>query len=258
VRAVRILENLGDSRAIGIFIKVLDERGGKEAGDLNVESAIVEALGKSRDSRAVDALINYLVSRSKRMGMVDRETVRAIETVEGIGDPRAVRPLMDAARNLDGQAPLREGSWSDKLFLYVRKDALIDAEEPPERRRQPQAAFLETWRREDSAGVEKVARILRAERERILGPPIPSGPVSSVEEAVARLVAIYEVCPEGFVVGSGSKGEEEVRRVGKFLNEKGGFELMKQAHADFARRCRIRGAPRNVEFLWDGIGGWEG
>ena len=83
-------------------------------------------------------------------------------------------------------------------------------------------------------------------------------PIFSVEDAIARLISIYQSHPEGFVRGEGGEDEREIREIGDFLNRQGGFELMRTVHAEFTRRCSTRGAPRNLEFIWDGIGGWQG
>ena len=42
------------------------------------------------------------------------------------------------------------------------------------------------------------------------------------------------------------------------LHEKGGMERVLAAHARFSGRCRIAGAARNLEHMWDGIGDWRG
>ena len=78
------------------------------------------------------------------------------------------------------------------------------------------------------------------------------------DEAVDKMVSIYREHPQGFVRGSGGALEQELRRVGEMLNQKGGKDLMLAAHAEFASRCGVLGAARNVEFVWDGIGSWMG
>ena len=47
-----------------------------------------------------------------------------------------------------------------------------------------------------------------------------------------------------------------MREVGKKLNEAGGMDLMLKAHAAFASRNGLMA--RNLEMVWDGIGGWAG
>lgn len=78
------------------------------------------------------------------------------------------------------------------------------------------------------------------------------------DEAVDKMVSIYREHPQGFVQGSGGAPEQELRRIGEMLNQRGGMDLMRAAHAEFASRCGVLGAARNLEFVWDGIGSWMG
>lgn len=78
------------------------------------------------------------------------------------------------------------------------------------------------------------------------------------DEAVDKMVAIYREHPQGFVRGSGGAPEQELRCIGQMLNQRGGKDLMRAAHAEFASRCAVLGAARNVEFVWEGIGSWMG
>lgn len=78
------------------------------------------------------------------------------------------------------------------------------------------------------------------------------------DEAVDKMVSIYREHPQGFVQGSGGAPEQELRRIGEMLDQRGGMDLMRAAHAEFASRCGVLGAARNVEFVWDGIGSWMG
>jgi hypothetical protein len=78
------------------------------------------------------------------------------------------------------------------------------------------------------------------------------------DEAIDKMVSVYREHPEGFVQGSGGAPEQELRRIGEVLDRKGGMDLMRAAHAEFSNRCDVRGAARNLEFMWDGIGRWQG
>lgn len=78
------------------------------------------------------------------------------------------------------------------------------------------------------------------------------------DEAVEKMVAIYCEHPQGFVRGSGGAPEQELRRIGEMLNQRGGMDLMLAAHKEFAIKCGVQGAPRNIESLWDCIGQWRG
>src|SRR5574341_341490 len=76
----------------------------------------------------------------------------------------------------------------------------------------------------------------------------------SIDDLVNRLADIYRSHPEGFGEKWGAAGspQEEVRDIGEMLNAQGGMELMLKAHAMFSSRCRVAGAARNLEHMWDG------
>jgi hypothetical protein len=74
--------------------------------------------------------------------------------------------------------------------------------------------------------------------------------------AVDRLVALYDGSPRGEGFVRGSTQAAPVRKVGSELNDLGGFKLMRQAHQLFAEKRPQ--AARNLEMVWDGIGGWGG
>lgn len=73
-----------------------------------------------------------------------------------------------------------------------------------------------------------------------------------LEDSVNRLLMLYRQTPEGFL----KEQAGEVRAVGQQLNEAGGMELMLLAHSMFA--ARNPRMARNLEVVWDGIGGWMG
>lgn len=75
---------------------------------------------------------------------------------------------------------------------------------------------------------------------------------STLNRCVNRLLELYRKKPEGYLTTQAG----EVRAVGKELAEEGGFDLMLQAHKLFAQQ-NPRMA-RNLEMVWDGIGGWQG
>jgi hypothetical protein len=100
-------------------------------------------------------------------------------------------------------------------------------------------------------GVEAAKRSVRKAAE-----ARPDGPF--FDEAVEEILSIYRRHPQGFVQGFGGAPEQELRRLGERLNEIGGKDLMRAAHADFSSRCNLPGAARNLEFVWDGIGSWQG
>jgi hypothetical protein len=84
-------------------------------------------------------------------------------------------------------------------------------------------------------------------------------PVCSESEAVEELLSIYAKNPDGFAPGYGDpRARAKVREIGEALNREGGMELMLKVHAEFQRRTKVFGAPRNLEHTWDSIGEWMG
>ncbi len=70
--------------------------------------------------------------------------------------------------------------------------------------------------------------------------------------SIVALVALYDIKPEGYLTSEA----DEVRQIGQRLYDKGGMEMMRRAHTVFAA-SRPNHA-RNLEMVWDGIGGWRG
>ena len=75
-------------------------------------------------------------------------------------------------------------------------------------------------------------------------------------ECVKELVMIYSRNPGGFLMDSPSA--EPVKAIGRKLNEAGGKDLMLRAHGIFSANAPGPGLARNLEMVWDGIGGWCG
>ena len=90
-------------------------------------------------------------------------------------------------------------------------------------------------------------------------PPQEDPPhVQLIRLAAAKLLVIYRSRATGFLPSNNGPLEQEIRQIGRALNETGGFELMLMAHAEVQRQCDVLGGPRNLEFMWDGIGRWQG
>jgi hypothetical protein len=69
---------------------------------------------------------------------------------------------------------------------------------------------------------------------------------------------MYAKRPEGFYRGFGWPEEKRLREIGQMLHDKGGINLMRKIHSQFASSSIAIGAPRNLEIMWDGIGAWKG
>ena len=91
------------------------------------------------------------------------------------------------------------------------------------------------------------------------GPRVVDECERSESEAVEALLSIYAKNPDGFAQDYGDpRARAKVREIGETLNGVGGMELMLKVHAEFQRRTRVFGAPRNLEHTWDRIGEWQG
>ena len=75
---------------------------------------------------------------------------------------------------------------------------------------------------------------------------------------VSQLIRLYTISIRGEGFLKGTYNAMSVRKIGEKLNTIGGFELMLYVHAQFSATYTILGAARNLEYLWDGIGNWQG
>ena len=76
--------------------------------------------------------------------------------------------------------------------------------------------------------------------------------------SIKQLIRLYGSTPKGEGFLAGSKAAEQVRMVGELLDKVGGFQLMLAVHKQFATSYYVYGAARNLEMVWNGIGGWKG
>lgn len=113
------------------------------------------------------------------------------------------------------------------------------------------------WKRlPDARAVEeqqKKEEELRKQAEEKARQPLPD--ISDPDffpACVERLVWLYQKRPGGYLTSQA----DEVREVGRKLNEAGGMDMMLEAHAAFARQNGLMA--RNLEMVWDGIGSWAG
>lgn len=79
---------------------------------------------------------------------------------------------------------------------------------------------------------------------------------SLLQRSVQELLRLYRETPQGFL--KDSPAAEPVRAIGRQLDEAGGFPLMLRAHEQFTAANPGYGLARNLEIVWDGIGGWRG
>lgn len=96
IHAIKILGKIGDSRATETLIEQIDKSGGQA----------ILALGNIGGSNVVSLLINVLrggqIKINNKYTSNDEHTmVYAIEALGAIGDPKAVKPLIELLKNVD-------------------------------------------------------------------------------------------------------------------------------------------------------------
>lgn len=77
-----------------------------------------------------------------------------------------------------------------------------------------------------------------------------------LQRSVQELLRLYRQTPQGFL--KDSSAAEPVRAIGRKLDAAGGFQMMLRAHEQFDAANPGNGLARNLEIVWDGIGGWRG
>ncbi|MGW6275940.1 hypothetical protein [Kribbella sp. NPDC055071] len=118
-------------------------------------------------------------------------------------------------------------------------------------RRQDRKAIREYWEEEE--------RKERAEREaRRPARPQPAEPPPDpnrllVLSLISELIEIAETRP---FLKAGGKPDWRTRLIGVQLNSIGGVGEMRAAHREVSRYLVRRGAARELEVAWDGIGEW--
>ena len=84
----------------------------------------------------------------------------------------------------------------------------------------------------------------------------PTDTDTLLQRSVQELLRLYRQTPQGFL--KDSPAAEPVRAIGRQLDAAGGFQLMLRAHEQFDAAKPGNGLARNLEIVWDGIGGWRG
>jgi len=212
-------------------------------GDGRLAQMVYSAIGGCLTEGMKDAEASVRVAAATSLG----EYVKSWAKAPG-GARQAVGTLVDHLEDPDrevreaGRIALRHGLESFPQDALAR----LVAEE-------------DIWRRAAEAARAPFEGSLSGEDPNRAEAVSPGGASASTSEAVESLLAIYTANPEGFAPGYGDPmAREQVRRIGKALNLSGGMALMLGIHAEFAGRCQILGAARNLEHTWDGIGDWRG
>jgi hypothetical protein len=256
-KAAQALGKVGDVRAVKPLISAMKDAAllGYDAAEarakigphaakllisalLLVREAAAEALAKL-GTPAVEPLILALQDSNGHV----RDVVT--EALAKFGTP-AVEPLISALKDEDINVRRMSANALGKIGAASSIESLINA-------------LSDNDISIDVAGALKCIggpEVERALKEHRTVQTVPQE--YEFDDAIEKMVTIYREHPQGFVQGQGGAPEQELRLIGKILNQKGGMDLMRAAHAEFTSRCAIRGASRNLEFIWDGIGNWQG
>ena len=159
--------------------------------------------------------------------------------------PDLLMPIVDKAGQCVTTKSVSIGDGLSKVFEKALGEARAEARRKgPQNFQQAQQEYARAYNPGHMFGQEhRESKNLLAE---------------TLNEAVDRMRRIYRANPQCFVRGQGGELEQELREIGMLFDRLGGMNLMRVAWDEFARRCEVRGAARNLEFMWDGIGDWRG
>ena len=115
--------------------------------------------------------------------------------------------------------------------------------------------FLKVYEnKEEMAGIREAARDAIWKFDPKWLPNIQG--VEILEKFISKLISLYDKTPNGEGFRAHSTSARPVEKLGEKLNEKGGINLMVLAHGLF--KLHRPKAARNLEFVWDGVGYWQG
>ena len=163
------------------------------------------------------------------------------QRMSGSGERRILVPVGEKMyknrKTFDKLNPHLSAGMSEKVFSEAINNGLW--------KRIPDVKVMDEMR-------EKMEEAQRQAEEKLRRPLPDASDPDFLSACVERLVMLYQKKPEGYLTSQA----DEVRAVGKKLDEAGGMDLMLEAHAAFARQNGRMA--RNLEMVWDGIGSWAG
>jgi HEAT repeat protein len=228
--------------------------------DEEIRLAVVEALGHTFDSRALEPLMvalndsDFYVRNSAAEALASMGlSRRGFPVIELLIADLKDHPLGLAQKALDimkwqpGNDSVGATYWI--ATGQIHKSVAIGA---------PAVAPLisalqdKDWGKREAAS-DALMKISDPHVADIITAALKSMEKEDIPELVNNLVELFDSSPRG---DGWSNPESSVTKIGNKLDKMGGMEAMREAHALFAQR-RPRAA-RNLEYLWDGIGSWRG
>lgn len=231
------LKNL-EKEELDFMISILS----KQTEDTSRRQLAANMLGFTKSDYGIDALLEAWKDKDMFVAMA------AGIAMGNLGTKRAVEPFIKTYQS------------QSKEFFNVRKMTAVDN---LGRLSDPRALpVLEEAMNDQDGNIRELA-VAAFENLYLayLTGKIPKKDLSADTEIAldtVRLYTIYRVHPEGFQREQQDTMVEEICRIGMRLNREGGKDLMLKAHASFTQKCKIAGAARNLEIMWDGIGEWRG
>ncbi len=221
---------------------LLDIYNSNEDGELR--RLAIAALGKTGDERALALLLSVIESENEY-------SPARIQAVVGLGnfrDDRVIPPLSKAIKDrffISRRAAIDSlGRIHDMVDVNLVIVPLMDSLNDPDAlvREGAELFFVQ---------LDTCHNILENYAN------LPDS--TWIKVAAQRIANLYRMHPDGFVRGEGGVPEMVIREVGTAVNKRGGKKLMLETHNVFSQiTSGIRGAARNLEHVWDGIGEWMG
>lgn len=213
-----------------------------ESEDKNSRILVIQELGKSGDERAIEPLAKALRENDEWV------RIPAAIALGNFRDPQVIEPLLEAMK--------------DSTYWMIRRaavDSIGRIHDICDGR--VAVSLVNALADKDERVIEAAAiALLQVDMSKSIleqGQDMPDS--VWLQLAVNRLVLLYQQNPAGFVRGEGPvPPQEAILRIGFLIDSRGGMDLMLKAHTEFTRRCTIKGASRNLELMWDGIGQWRG
>jgi HEAT repeat protein len=232
-QAAMILGEINDNRSVNPLKAALKDE------NHTVRDEAVKALGNSKDKGLIEDLIIMFLDPASishynlefALKNIDVNWTKSEATLKAV--PTMISALKNTNSNVRVGAALALGLINDTRTISPLISALDD----------------ENWRVQEVAALAMKEKGVSASEKAL---------DDWIKKLINNLVLIYQKYPEGFVKGKGGKPENELWLIGSILNKLGGLNLMKKAHAEFSLRSDVPGSSRNLEFIWDKIGDWQG
>jgi hypothetical protein len=207
----------------------------------------IGALGKTGDERALALLLSVMESENEF-------SPARIQATVGLGnfrDARVITPLSKAIKDRNSITRRAAMDSLGRIHDMVDVNLVIGPLMDTLNDRNPFESFVREGAEIFFIQLDTCHRILENYAN------LPDS--TWIKVAAQRIANLYRMHPDGFVRGEGGVPEIVIREIGAAVNKRGGKKLMLETHNVFSQMTSgIKGAVRNLEHIWDGIGEWMG